>query len=244
LPDEVRFKYDTSSLKVVAHGAAPCSRQLKEEFMKWLPLLWEGYGMSEGFGMCVIGPDEWLAHPGSVGKPLGKFYVTIRDDDGNEAPVGTIGTVWFGNEGRSSRMSYIGNPTETNATYNEYGEGSAFDLGYVDEDGYLYIVGRRKNMLIVGGVNIYPKNIEDALLSHNAVADAYVFGEQDRDFGEVPVAIVQLHNSLEIDDLARHCRQIVGKLATPRRFIIVDELPREETGKLNQNKIRELISVN
>lgn len=217
--------------------------------MQWFPNVWEGYGMSEGFGMTAISPAEWRLHPGSVGKTIGSSYVVIRDEDGNELPPGVTGIIWFGRRnGQSDRMTYLGNQSEADASYNEHGEGTALDLGYVDEDGYLYIVGRLKSMVIVGTTNVFPEVTVEALLRHTSVADAHVLGEPDPEYGEVLVAIVQLQDSCtEHEAMAKaltdHCRQIVGELASPRRYVFTDRLPRETTGKINSSKLRELVST-
>lgn len=201
--------------------------------------------MTEGFGMCIIGPDEWLAHPGSVGKAIAGCRVVIRDHDGNEVPTGTVGRIWFARTD-GARMSYLGQSEETTACYNEHGEGTAFDCGYIDEEGYLFIVGRDKNMIISGGVNIYPGEIETTLLQHAAVADVCVVGQPDDDLGEAPVAVVQAYGHACEDlaaELAAHCRQSIGRLRMPRQIVFTTQLPREATGKISLGRVRALVNL-
>jgi acyl-CoA synthetase (AMP-forming)/AMP-acid ligase II len=242
LPASVRNRYSASSVKTAFHGTAPCPTSLKREFMQWIPNTWEGYGMTEGFGLTIISPGQWLERPGSVGRPVDGFRVIIRDGQGCEVPAGTVGSIWF-RRIDGARMSYVGQPKATAACYNEHGEASALDLGYVDKDGYLFLAGRGKNMLIIGGVNIYPVRIEDALMSHPAVSDACVVGIPHEDLGEVPVAAVvpTTNQSPSPEELTEHCRQIVGSLATPREVHFVTELPRNATGKILIDQVRTLI---
>ena len=244
LPEHVRLKYDVSSIEAVLHSAAPCPSQVKERFMEWIPCIWEGYGMTEGFGACVISPEEARQRPGSVGRPVGGYRVTIRDKAGDEVPAGTEGIVWFIRTD-GARMQYLGQPDETSASYNEHGEGTAWDLGYVDEAGYLYLVSRLKNMIISGGVNIFPGRIEDVLQAHDAVSDVCVVGVPDDDLGEVPVAVVQLCRpelaSTELaDELSALCREMLGGFMRPRR-IVFDVIPRQATGKVNTDDVLVLV---
>jgi long-chain acyl-CoA synthetase len=248
LPRDTRDGYDISSLKAIVHGAAPCPTHVKHAVLDWLPEtveVYEAYGSSEGFGMCRLGRNEWLQRPGSVGLPIQGSRVMIRDDDGNELPTGEIGVVWFARPD-GARMSYLGRPTETAEVYNRFGEGSSGDMGRLDEDGYLYLTGRRKNMLIVGGVNVFPDQIANLLAAHPAVQDAAVTGVPCSDLGEMPVALVELgagHIGSPdlIGELTDWCRARACSTSSPRRIIFVNAIPRLETGKLNLRAIPALV---
>jgi long-chain acyl-CoA synthetase len=246
LPYETRASFDLSTLVAVSHSAAPCSLALKRRFMEWIPALWSGYSMTESFGLTVISPDEWLAHPGSVGRAVSWCDITIRDEAGAKLPPGETGVVWFRRHDKR-RMQYFGNPSETAASYNAYGEGTSFDLGYMDGDGYLYLTGRSKNMIIVGGVNIYPSSIENVLAEHPLVADACVIGQPHEEMGEVPVAVVELVDGSSVsaheDALTDYCRTRLGGMATPQKIVFAPRLPRTPTGKIRRGDIAALVST-
>lgn len=245
LSQSVRDSYDVTSIAAVMHGAAPCPADVKRAFMAWIPPVWEAYGASEGLGMCRISPQEWLERPGSVGRPIQGGRITIRNKNGDELPPGQVGIVWF-SRADGARMSYYGNADATAAVYNQHGEGSTYDLGYLDKDGYLFLAGREKNMLIVGGVNVYPERVEEALLSHEAVRDVGVIGVPCADLGQVPVAVVELNNgwngsdqlSGELGDWYRQRANFIGR---PRRVIFVDSVPRLPTGKLDSRALATLV---
>lgn len=245
LPKAVRDSYDVSSIMAVMHGAAPCPVQVKEAFMDWIPPVWEGYGMTEGYGMCRISPEEWLRHRGSVGRPVQGCRVVIRDEAGRELSPGKIGIVWFIRDD-GAYMSYFDDPEATAATYNEHGEGTTLDMGYVDEKGFLYLVGRQKRMLIVGGVNVYPEPIENAFLEHVVVRDAGVIGVPDEIYGEVPVALVELHDEWAASDavmreLTAWCADRINRRWRLRRIVFVKRVPRLATGKLDVRALAELV---
>lgn len=247
LPRHVRDNYDLSSLQAIVHGAAPCPTHVKYGVLEWLPEtveVYEAYGSSEGFGMCRIGRHEWLRRPGSVGQSLPGSRVVIRDLDGTELPAGEIGVVWF-ERADGARMSYLGRPDATAEVYNEYGEGSCGDMGRLDEDGYLYLTGRVKNMLIVGGANVFPDQIADALSTHPAISDVAVTGVPDDDLGEIPVALVQLQPGSMMADLANELsawyKERACSTGCPRRFVVVDSLPRLATGKLDLRALPALV---
>lgn len=247
LPRAMRDNYDISSLVAIVHGAAPCPTHVKYAMLDWLPEtveVYEAYGSSEGFGMCRLSRNEWLQRPGSVGLPLAGSRVIIRGDDGNELPTGQIGVVWFArNDG--ARMSYLGRPDETAEVYNEFGEGSSGDMGRLDEDGYLYLTGRRKNMLIVGGVNVFPDQVADTLARHPKVQDVAVTGVPHDDLGEVPVALVELQPGVVMAEVSAELTAWYGERACttgcPRRFVVVEQLPRLETGKLDLRALPALV---
>jgi acyl-CoA synthetase (AMP-forming)/AMP-acid ligase II len=234
LPAEDRARFDLSSLQMVVHAAAPCPPEVKRAVLEWLgPIVYEYYSGSEGIGYSAIGPDEWLAHPGSVGKPL-ITPVHITDDDGTELPPGEVGQVWFESP---ATFAYHGDPEKTAAASNQHGWSSFGDMGYVDEEGYLYLTDRVSNMIISGGVNIYPRETEDILVLHPEVADVAVVGVADSDMGESLRAVVQTADppddpaALEAELIA-FCRERLSSFKCPRTVVFVDDLPRLPTGKL------------
>ena len=187
LPEAVRQKYDVSSLRCVIHAAAPCPVDVKHRMMEWFgPIIHEYYGGTEGFAGCTIGPQEWLAHPGSVGIPMAAVHVV--GDGGNELPVGESGELYF--EGGPD-FEYFKDPAKTASVCNDRGWRSLGDMGYVDEDGYMYLTDRSTFMIVSGGVNIYPQEVENLLVMHPKLVDAAVFGVPNDEFGEEVKAVVQ-----------------------------------------------------
>ena len=241
LPEEVRRRFDTSSLKVAFHAAAPCPVPVKQAMMDWWgPIIHEYYAGSEGNGMTAIGPQDWLAHPGSVGRAV-HGIVHICDEEGNELPARETGLVYF--EGQTN-FEYHNDPEKTAETRNRHGWSTLGDVGWVDEDGYLYLTDRKSFMIISGGVNIYPQEIENLLVTHPAVADVAVVGAPHDEMGEQVVAVVQPMTGTEgnaalADELSAFCRQSLSGVKTPRRIDFVDELPRHATGKLYKRLIRD-----
>ncbi len=234
LPAEQRARFDLSSLRVVVHAAAPCPPEVKRAALDWLgPVVHEYYSASEGVGFCAIGPDEWLAHPGSVGKSL-MGPVHIVGPDGEELPPGEEGEVWFE---APQRFEYHGDPAKTAAAFDDRGWSSVGDMGRVDEEGYLYLTDRVSNMIITGGVNVYPREVEDVLVLHPAVADVAVIGVPDPEMGEAVRAVVQpapgtsAGDSLAVELIA-HARDRIAHYKCPTSVVFVDELPRLPTGKL------------
>lgn len=188
LPESERAQYDVSSLQRVVHAAAPCPPDIKRQMLDWWgPIVDEFYGSSEGVGVSYIRAEEWLAHPGSVGRPLAGVP-HIVGEDGAELPPGEPGDVYF--EG-GRPFSYLNDEAKTAAARNEHGWLSVGDIGYLDHDGYLYLTDRRHHMIISGGVNIYPQEAEDALISHPRVLDAAVFGHPRPGDGQSAKAVVQ-----------------------------------------------------
>jgi acyl-CoA synthetase (AMP-forming)/AMP-acid ligase II len=234
LPEAERTRFDLSSLEVLVHAAAPCPPDVKRAVLEWLgPIVYEYYSGSEGIGFCAIGPDEWLAHPGSVGRSL-LGAIHILDADGHEQPANTEGEVWFET---SSGFQYHGDPEKTAAAYNDRGWGRLGDMGWVDDEGYLYLTDRVSNMIISGGVNIYPREVEDALIAHPGVADVAVIGVPDEDFGEAVRAVVQpADSSVDRDaftaELIEFCGTRIARFKCPRSVVFLDELPRLPTGKI------------
>ena len=241
LDASVRAKYDMSSLKFAIHAAAPCPVPVKRQMIDWWgPVIWEYYAGTEGNGLTLVDSEAWLAYPGTVGKPaLGT--PRICDDDGNELPVGQIGTVYF--EGGKD-FTYHGDPKKTAETRNAKGWTTLGDVGYLNQDGYLFLTDRKAYMIISGGVNIYPQEIEDLLLTHPKVLDAAVFGIPNEDFGEEVKAVVQLRNPSDADpataqELIEFCRQNLSSIKVPRSVDFIDEVPRYPTGKLYKRLLRD-----
>ncbi len=239
LSEADRNRFDLSSLRYLIHAAAPCPPDVKRAAIEWLgPIVYEYYSGSEGVGFCAIDSDEWLAHPGSVGKSL-LAPVHIVDEDGNEVPPRTEGQVWFETV---NRFEYHGDAEKTAAAFDHRGWSCLGDMGWVDEDGYLYLTDRIANMIISGGVNIYPREVEDALITHPDVVDVAVVGVGDPEMGEAVRAIVQLRepttdpatDAAVADELITYCRDRIAHFKCPRSVVFVAELPRLPTGKISR----------
>jgi acyl-CoA synthetase (AMP-forming)/AMP-acid ligase II len=242
LPEHVRSRYDVSSLEVVVHAAAPCPVPVKQAMLDWFgPVLREYYGATEANGFTVCTSQEWREHPGSVGRPvLGE--VEIRDDEARLLPAGEPGTVWFRG---ATNFEYFGDPDKTAASRDATGEASTIgDVGHLDAAGYLYLTDRKYFMIISGGVNVYPQETEDVLVTHAAVADAAVIGVPNPDLGEEVKAVVQPAEAHAAGpDLERRlqafCRERLASIKCPRSVDFVAELPRLPTGKLYKSALRE-----
>ncbi|MCX4095735.1 acyl-CoA synthetase [Nocardia sp. alder85J] len=236
LAPEIRQRYDLSSQRVAVHAAAPCPIAVKRAMIDWWgPILFEFYSSTEGMGATAIRSEDWLRKPGSVGLPL-LGRPLILDDHGRELAAGEIGTVWF--EGGTS-FSYRGDPGRTAAVVDDKGRATVGDLGYLDEDGYLYLADRRTDLIISGGVNIYPREIEDVLILHPGVLDVAVIGAPDPDLGRRVVAVVQPAASgvVGAEELLEHCRARLARFKVPREVRFVEQLPRTPTGKLRKHLI-------
>jgi fatty-acyl-CoA synthase len=240
LPPPVRGRYDLSSLRHAVHAAAACPVDVKKAMIDWWgPILFEYYSSTEGAGATSITSQEWLRKPGSVGKPLlGQPYIT--DDDGRELPIGEVGTIWFTG---GAAFEYHGDPEKTAASRDAQGGVSIGDLGHLDEDGYLYLSDRRPHLIISGGVNIYPQEVEDALVMHPAVLDVGVVGLPDPEMGERVVAVVQPHDAATSGpeltaDLIAYARTKLAGFKVPREVRYADQLPRTPTGKLRKHELR------
>jgi long-chain acyl-CoA synthetase len=244
LPDEVRLAYDVSSLEGIVHAAAPCPVPVKEAMIEWLgPIITEYYGATEANGFTFCTSEEWLAHRGTVGKPvLGELL--ILDDDDEPVPAGTTGTVWF--RGATS-FEYYRDPDRTAADRRADDVGTMStvgDVGYVDDDGYLYLTDRKTYMIISGGVNIYPQEAENLLVTHPKVLDAAVIGVPNADLGEEVKAVVQLMPDVAAGpDIERRllafCRDNLAHYKCPCTVDFEDELPRLPTGKLYKRLLRD-----
>ncbi|GAA1970769.1 acyl-CoA synthetase [Nocardioides panacihumi] len=233
LPDEVRDRYDLTSLRLVIHAAAPCPVAVKRAMIDWVgPILVEFYSGSEGNCFFMIDSATWLAHPGSVGRPV-MGTVHVCDDAGTEVPPGEVGQLWFGDV---APFEYYRDPDKTKAAYDARGWSTLGDLGHVDPDGFVYLSDRRTDLILSGGVNIYPREIEDALVLHPLVADVAVIGIPDDEFGQrvhavvTPAAGVAADRELE-EDLTAHLRQRVAGFKVPRSFSF-EEVPRLPSGKI------------
>ena len=241
LPDEVRLKYDVSSLKFAIHAAAPCPIEVKNQMFEWWgPILFEYYGGTEGNGYCSISPQEWLEHQGSVGKPvIGNLHVV--GEDGEELPIGETGVIYY-SDGKD--FVYHNDPDRTQESYNDKGWSTLGDVGRIDEDGFLYLTDRKSFMIISGGVNIYPQEVEDLLITHPKVYDVAVFGIPNADFGEEVKAVVQpmemksAQNGLA-EDLIQFCRDHISHIKCPKSIDFTEELPRHPTGKLYKRLLRD-----
>lgn len=244
LPDEVKAKYDLSSLKCVVHAAAPCPPEAKRQMIEWLgPIVSEYYAGTEGNGMTFLTSEEWLAHPGSVGKPINGIP-HICDDDGNELAVGGIGLVYF--EQPQATFEYHGDPVKTKDSRHPVFDNwmTLGDIGYLDEDQFLYLTDRRAFTIISGGVNIYPAEIESVLVMHPDVFDVAVFGLPDPEFGEYVHAVIQLEpgvadNEETVERLRTYGRERLAGFKVPRVIDFRDELPRLPTGKLYKKQLRD-----
>ncbi|MEH6581779.1 MAG: acyl-CoA synthetase [Halioglobus sp.] len=235
LPQEIREQYDVSSLQIAIHAAAPCPADVKEKMINWWgEVIMEYYAASEGIGMTMIDSASWLTHRGSVGPAmLGEIH--ILDDEGNELPVGEIGTVYFG--GNDTGFEYYNEPGKTSEAYNDKGWATTGDVGYLDEDNFLYLTDRKNFMIISGGVNIYPQEIENLLITHDKVADVAVFGVPNEEFGEEVKAVIEPLNWGDATDevaieLMEWLRERLSKIKMPRSMDFKEKLPRMDNGKL------------
>jgi long-chain acyl-CoA synthetase len=242
LTDRARSSHDLSSLQSVVHAAAPCAPEVKRRMIEWWgPVIHEYYSGTEGGGLTWITSEQWLAHPGSVGAPvMGVVY--ICDDDGNVLPAGEDGVVWFG--GRENTFVYNNDPEKTKQTFNERGWTTLWDVGHLDEDGYLYLTDRKLFMIVSGGVNIYPQEIEDVLVLHPAVADVAVFGVPDPEMGEEVKAVVQPAPGSKpgpelAEEIMAYCRAKLSHFKCPRSVDFIEEMPRGENGKLYKRQLRD-----
>jgi long-chain acyl-CoA synthetase len=245
LPEEERSRYDLSSHRVAAHAAAPCPVEVKERMIEWWgPIIEEYYAGTEHIGSTAITSEEWLAHRGSVGRPSYGAVVHICDDAGRELPVGETGTVYF--EDHSATFEYHGDREKTESLrHPDHPEWRTLgDVGRLDEDGYLYLTDRKAFMIVSGGVNIYPREIEDVLVSHPLVLDAAVFGVPNDDMGEEVKAVVQPLDPGDAGDkleaeLRAWCEERLAPYKRPRSYDFQRQLPRLDNGKLYKAALRE-----
>jgi long-chain acyl-CoA synthetase len=241
LPEETKQRYDLSSLRMVAHSAAPTPVEVKRRMMEWWgPVIWETYGGSEG-AATIAKPQRWLEKPGTVGRAVRGVKLLILDDEDKPCPPGAPGRVYL--EIKGSRFEYWKDPEKTQNVH----RGRTFtlgDVGYLDEDGYLFLTGRQSDVIISGGVNIYPAEVEAVLLAHPNVADAAVIGTPDEEWGEQVRAVVQPAEAIQADavlgeELIDFCRARLAHYKCPRAIDFRRELPRQENGKLYKRVIRD-----
>ena len=245
LPEEARRRHDLSSLKVAIHAAAPCPIPIKSQMIEWWgPLIWEYYAGTEGNGMTMVSSGEWVKHPGTVGRAV-IGILKICDDEGNEMPTGTPGTVYFA-DGRP--FEYHNDADKTAGSRNRHGWTTLGDVGYVDAEGYLYLTDRKAHMIISGGVNIYPQEAENLLITHPKVLDCAVIGVPNEEFGEEVKAVVQPRDMRDVQgdagrllaaELIAFCRAQLSPIKCPRSVDFEAELPRHPTGKLYKRLLRD-----
>ena len=246
LDEKIRDGFDVSSMEWVIHGAAPCAPEVKRQMIEWWgPTIFEYYGSTE-VGGTFVNSQDWLMKPGTVGKPGPVTKLRILDDEGNELPCGTVGKVYMrqGND----QAEYLNDPEKTIAS--RCGDlMTVGDLGWVDEDGYLFLAGRSSEVIIVGGANVYPAEIENVILSHPEVADVCVVGIPNEEYGEEIFAAVVPRNGLVlgnsestlkvIEEIQAMCSEHLAKFKRPRRIELRNEIPRDPNGKMYRKKVRD-----
>ena len=245
IPEPERAAIDLRSMRVAIHAAAPCPPHVKEAMLDWWgDILVEYYAGSEGFGVTVIGAREWRSHRGSVGRAtLGRIHIV--GEDGQELPSGEIGKIYFSD---GPAFAYWNDPQKTREAFNDKGWATYGDMGYVDAEGYLYLADRRTDLILSGGVNVYPQEIENALALHPDVQDVAVVGVPDPTFGQVPKAIVQLRDPAHACEdkaleLIAFCEGLLSRVKMPRTIVFEENLPRLETGKLLRRVLKEKYHV-
>jgi fatty-acyl-CoA synthase/long-chain acyl-CoA synthetase len=242
LPAETRARYDISSLRGAVHAAAPCAVEVKQQMIDWWgPILIEYYAGTEGNGVTIAGSQEWLAHRGSVGRAYVGHVRIVDEQTGETVPPRVKGVVYF--EGGPAFV-YRNDPAKTRSAYIRDGWSTLGDIGYLDEDGYLYLTDRKANMIISGGVNVYPQETEDTLIGHPQVLDAAVFGVPNEDLGEEVKAVVQLRDPSRASpelaaELIAFCRARISAIKCPRSIDFEQDLPRTPTGKLFKRQLRD-----
>jgi len=243
LPDAVRSGFDGSSLVTVMHGAAPCPKEVKAAMLEWWgPVVAEYYGGTEGGFLTVATGQDWLDRPGTLGQKTWMVDLRVADDDFNELPAGESGQIWFRSV-LGSDFEYHNAKDKTESAHRD-GWGTLGDIGYLDVDGYLFMSDRRIDMIISGGVNIYPAEIEGVLSGHPAVVDAAVFGIPDDEFGEQVKAAVELADGVESSpeleaELIAYCREHLAGYKAPKSIDVHEHLPRQPTGKLYKRLLRD-----
>jgi long-chain acyl-CoA synthetase len=241
LPDEIKHKYDLSSLKFVMHGAAPCAVHVKRAMIDWWgPIIHEHYGGTETGAVTYLNSEEWLAHPGSVGKPLEGVRLMVLGEDGEPIETGVTGEVVAWHQ-HYPDFTYHGDDAKRRKAEKLPGLLSLGDVGYLDKDGYLYLCSRASDMIISGGVNIYPAEIEAEILKLPGVADIAVFGIPDEEFGEQICAVIQPRPGAELSEaeIKAELRKTLAGYKVPKTIKFSDTLPREDSGKIFKRKLRE-----
>ncbi len=241
LPEQERVRYDVSSLRCVIHSAAPCPVPTKHRMLEWWgPVIWEYYAATEGGG-TVANPQDWLARPGTVGNAWPGSEVVILDDEGNDLPTGQVGTVWMKMGDRT--FEYHGDKEKTEKSWNDRGFFTVGDAGEMDSDGFLFLRDRKVDMIIAGGVNIYPAETESVLLQHPKVGDCAVFGIPDEAMGEAIKATVQPAEGVSTEGLEQelidYCLENLAKYKVPRSVDFLVDFPRDPNGKVYKRKLRD-----
>jgi long-chain acyl-CoA synthetase len=243
LPGAVRARHDLSSLRMVLHGAAPCPVPIKQALIDWLgPIVYEYYAATEGWGSFVT-PEAWLARPGTVGQPE-PGHVRILDDEGKSQPPGVVGRIFLRAPDKG-RFVYFRDAEKTARAYDEAGAYFTLgDMGTLDDEGYLFLADRSADVIISGGVNIYPAEVDAVLLTHPSVRDAATIGVPNEEWGEEVRAVVELRDDVEPSDslaqeLVETCRERLARYKCPRAVDFVDALPRHDTGKIYRRVVRE-----
>lgn len=247
LPESVRSAADVSSVQSIMHTGAPCPPDLKRRMIEWFgPVIYECYAATEGLGTyTVCTSEQWLKHPGTVGKPE-HDVITIRDEQGNALAPGEVGLVYAQTLPGVEPFRYRGDQKKTREAYSEEGDYTLGDMGYLDEDGFLYLTGRATDMVITGGVNVYPSEVEQVFLTHGSISDVAVFGIPDEEWGERVVAAVQvppdlLDSPTLADELIAYCRDQIATYKCPREVYLVEDLGRDPSGKLRKRLLRDQI---
>ncbi|MFT3799843.1 MAG: AMP-binding protein [Burkholderiaceae bacterium] len=241
LPDDVRRRFDLSSLRCVIHAAAPCPIPVKEQMIEWFgPVIWEYYAGTEGNGLTLVNSADWLTHKGTVGRSV-LGVIKICGPGGEELPNGESGTIYFAD---GKPFEYYNDPAKTAESRHPKGWTTLGDVGYVDDELYLYLTDRKAHMIISGGVNIYPQEAENLLVTHPKVLDAAVIGVPNEDFGEEVKAVVQPRDMKDAGpeleaELIAFCRASLSPIKCPRSVDFAVELPRHPTGKLYKRLLRD-----
>ena len=242
LPEATKAKYDISSMKFLIHGAAPCPVHVKQDIIAWFgPIVWEYYAATEGGGGFLVGSEEWLTKPGTVGKPGPEFDNKILDDDGEPVATGEVGTIYM-RAPTEGRFEYYKDQGKTDKSY----RGDYFtlgDMGYFDADGYLFLTGRSAELIIAGGVNIYPQEVDSVIIQHEAVLDVCTVGVPNEEWGEEVKSVIQLQpgvtGSSELSDaIINFAREHLANFKCPRTIDYVEELPRSAAGKIQRRVVR------
>ena len=238
LDEEQRTAHDLSSLEWILHTAAPCPAWAKHAMIEWLgPVIYEMYGSSEGTGPAICDSIEWLAHPGTVGRASARIEYSIVDDDGKDLPPGEIGTIYCRRP--DGPPEYHADPDKTASIRLPDGRFTVGDLGWLDDDGYLYLADRRVDLILVAGSNVYPAEIEAVLSEHPSVADVAVFGIPDAEWGEQVKAVVEPAGDVDLDELRAFAAERLAPYKLPASYDLVDRLPREAHGKLKKRVLRD-----
>ena len=242
LPENVRARYDVSSLRMVYHTGAACPIDVKRAMIEWWgPVLYEAYGATEVGTTCRIGPEDWLAHPGSVGRAVPPFEAIVVDDDGEPVPAGTTGRLYF-KDATGRGVVYHNDPEKSARAHLRPGVFTLGEIGHVDADGFVYITDRFSDMIVTGGVNVYPAESEKVLARHPSVGDVACIGLPHPEMGEELVAVVQPRDASQppaADALIAYCRENLTHYKCPRRVLFEQDLGRTTMGKVNKRELRE-----